>query len=281
MNGVLVIDKPTGVTSAQALEQVRRKLKIRRAGHGGTLDPIATGVLPILLGEATKLAEYLLADDKEYEVEARLGVETDTLDRAGQVVAMREVHITREQVVAARSGEQDQVPPMYSAIKHAGVELYKRARRGEEVERAPRRVRIDRLELLALDGARMTLAIACTKGTYVRSLVADLGRDLGCGAHVAELRRTRSGPFDLAMAQPIDALDPSRLVAMEVALRLPAVRLPDELVPKVRSGVQLPVELLGVAADALKFQLVTVGGRLVAIGHAEAGRVVYDRVFKP
>ncbi len=284
MNGILVIDKPTGVTSAQALEQVRRKVRIRRAGHGGTLDPIATGVLPILLGEATKLAEYLLADDKEYEVEARLGVETDTLDRAGQVVATREVRVTRDAVLAAlaaRTGEQDQVPPMYSAIKHAGVELYKRARRGEEVERAPRRVRIERLELLELAGDRMRLAIACTKGTYVRSLVADLGRDLGCGAHVGELRRTRSGPFDLAMAQPIDALDPSRLVPMTAALRLPAVRLADELVPKVRSGVQLPVDKVSTeVGEGERFQMVSGEGALLAIAHAEAGRVVYDRVFK-
>ncbi|MGE5183303.1 MAG: tRNA pseudouridine(55) synthase TruB [Acidobacteriota bacterium] len=284
MNGVLVIDKPTGVSSAQALERVRRTLKIRRAGHGGTLDPIATGVLPILLGEATKLAEYLLADDKEYEVEARLGIETDTLDRAGQIVATHEVHVTREQLVAAlaaRSGEQDQVPPMYSAIKHAGVELYKRARRGEHVERAPRRVRIDRLELLAFEGARVTLAIGCSKGTYVRSLVADLGRDLGCGAHVSELRRTRSGRFDLAIAQPIDALDPSRLVGMTDALPLPVVRVADELVPKLRSGVQLPVdEVSTVLGSGERFQMVTRGGELVAIAHADAGRIVYDRVFK-
>ena len=283
MNGVLVIDKPPGVTSAQALEQVRRKLRAKRAGHAGTLDPIATGVLPILVGEATKLAEYLLADDKEYEVIAQLGVETETLDRAGKVVATHEVNVTRDQVLAAlaaRTGEQEQVPPMYSAVKHAGVELYKRARRGEQVERTARRVRIDRLELLELAGTRIRLAIACSKGTYVRSLVADVGRDLGCGAHVAELRRTRSGAFDLAMAQAIDALDPSRMVPMEVALRLPVVRVADALVGKVRSGVQLPVETWpAVPGGGARFQMVTSEGRLVAIAHDEAGRVVYDRVF--
>jgi tRNA pseudouridine55 synthase len=244
-------------------------------------------VLPILLGEATKLAEYLLADDTEYEVEARLGVETDTLDRAGKVTATHAVDVTRDRVLAAlaaRTGEHDQVPPMYSAIKQGGVKLYRLARAGEDVERAARRVRIGALELLELDGTRVRLRVACSKGTYVRSLVADLGRDLGCGAHVGELRRTRSGAFSLADAQPIETLDPSRLVAMTVALRLPVVVIGDAVVPKVRSGVQLPVAVVDIVytvpGGGGRFQMVTEGGALVAIAHAEAGRVIYDRVFQ-
>ncbi|HEY5923360.1 MAG TPA: tRNA pseudouridine(55) synthase TruB [Kofleriaceae bacterium] len=284
MNGVLVLDKPPNMSSAAAVDHVKKRLGAKRAGHGGTLDPIATGVLPICLGEATKLAAYLLADDKAYEADALLGVETDTLDRTGNVTATRDCGaITREQVeaaLAARLGEQDQVPPMFSAIKQGGVRLYHRARAGEEVERAPRRVRIDRLELLAFEPPTIRVAIACSKGTYVRSLVADIGTALGCGAHMAELRRTRSGKFTLAMAHDLDRLDNFQLVALEQATQLPMVVSPGELVPKVRSGLQLPPEAFGVPAESYeRFQLVDPDHRLVAIAHVVGTKVVYDRVF--
>ncbi len=240
-------------------------------------------MLPICLGAATKLAGYMLSDDKEYETDAILGIETDTLDRDGVVVATREVAVTREQVervLATRTGEHDQIPPMFSAIKQGGMRLYKRARAGEEVERAPRRVRIDRLELLAFAPPRVRIAIACSKGTYVRSLVDDIGRDLGCGAHVGELRRTRSGVFTLAMAQPLDALDLSRLVPLTAATRLPIVAVADELLARVRSGVQMKAELLA-APEHERFQMVASGGELVAIAHVEAGKIIYDRVVCP
>ena len=293
MNGVLVLDKPPRMSSAAAVDHVKRRLGAKRAGHGGTLDPIATGVLPICLGEATKLAAYLLADDKEYEADAILGVETDTLDRTGTVVATRPADaITRAQieaVLAAHTGEQDQVPPMFSAIKQGGVRLYHRARAGEEVERAPRLVRIDRLELLAFSPAaagdetshaRMKLAIACSKGTYVRSLVADIGTALGCGAHMTELRRTRSGVFTLAMAHDLDRLDNVRLVPLTEATQLPKVISPAELVPRVRSGLQLPPEMFPVPPENYeRFQLLDPDRQLVAIAHVEDHRVVYDRVF--
>jgi tRNA pseudouridine55 synthase len=292
VNGVLVLDKPPRMSSASAVDHVKRRLGAKRAGHGGTLDPIATGVLPICLGEATKLAAYLLADDKAYEAEAILGIETDTLDRTGNVVATRDATgITRERiagVLAAHTGDQDQVPPMFSAIKQGGVRLYHRARAGEEVERAPRRVRIDRLELLdfePLAGATpstIKIAIACSKGTYVRSLVADIGRALGCGAHMTELRRTRSGVFTLAMAHDLDRLDNCRLVPLTEATRLPKVVAPAELVPRVRSGLQLAPARLSVPTDAFeRFQLLDPDGALVAIAHVEGDRVVYDRVFAP
>jgi tRNA pseudouridine55 synthase len=284
VNGVLVIDKPPQVSSAAVVAQVRRLLGVDRAGHGGTLDPIATGVLAICLGPATKLAQYLLADDKAYEADAVLGIETDTLDRAGQVVAEHPVAVTREAVIAAlaaHTGEQDQVPPMYSAIKQGGVPLYARARAGETVERAPRRIRIDRLELLAFEPPRLRLAIACSKGTYIRSLVADLGRDLGCGAHLGELRRTRSGRFTLADAVALDArlpeTAPARLIAPSAALALPVVAIPAELVPKIVAGQQLPVTVLGTTES--HFQIVDSAGELRAVAHVEAGRVVYERVW--
>jgi len=271
------------MSSAMAVDHVKKRLGVKRAGHGGTLDPIATGVLPICLGEATKLAAYLLADDKEYEAQALLGVETDTLDRTGTVTATRTCEVTREQVEAVLArfgGEQDQVPPMFSAIKQGGVRLYHRARAGEEVERAPRRVRIDRLELLAFAPPAITVAIACSKGTYVRSLVADIGTALGCGAHMTELRRTRSGRFTLAMAHDLDRLDNLRLVALEDATQLPRVTSPAELVPKVRSGLQLPPEAFAVPPENYeKFQLLDPDGRLVAVAHVAGTKVIYDRVF--
>ncbi len=283
MTGVLVLDKPAGMSSASAVDRVKRALAASRAGHAGTLDPIATGVLPICLGEATKLAAFLLSDAKEYEVTAELGVATDTLDRTGAVVATRPVEVTREQLeraLAARVGKQDQVPPMFSAIKQGGVRLYEHARAGEDVPRAPRRIEITRLELLELAPPRARIAIACSKGTYVRSIVDDLGRDLGCGAHVAELRRTRSGVFTLAMAQPLDALDPAALVDMVAATALPIVVVPAPLVARVRSGVQLAPEILAVPPENFeRFQLVGDDHRLIAIAHVARSRVVYDRVF--
>ena len=279
-----MLDKPAGMSSAAAVERVKRELGARRAGHAGTLDPIATGVLPICLDEATKLAGYLLADDKAYEAEAVLGVETDTLDRTGAVVATRPIAgVTRERAlaaIAARTGEHDQLPPLYSAIKQGGVRMYRRARAGEQVERAPRRVRIDRLELLAFEPPRLRLAIACSKGTYVRSLVADLGADLGCGAHLGELRRTRSGVFAIADAVAIDAIATAPLVGLVDATGLPIVEVAGAQVPRVRSGVQMPpAELAVPPANYERFQLVDEARALVAIAHVEAGRVVYDRVF--
>ena len=281
MHGVLVLDKPAGLSSAAAVERVRRALQVDRAGHGGTLDPIATGVLPICVGAGTKLAQFLLADDKAYEAEGLLGVETDTLDRTGQVVAERPVRVTRAalaQVLAAHLGAQTQIPPMYSAIKQGGVRLYRRARAGQEVERAPRPIRIDRLELLAFEPPRFRVAVACSKGTYIRSLVADIGRALGPGAHLTELRRTRSGKFTIDQAVPLDRLAEAALIPPAQATDLPSVTVPRALVAQVQGGVQLPVTSLGAEGHA-QFQLVDEAGRLLAIAHPEAGRTIYDRGF--
>jgi tRNA pseudouridine55 synthase len=281
IHGVLVVDKPAGMSSAAVVEHVRRALGLERAGHGGTLDPIATGVLPVCVGAGTKLAQFLLADDKAYEAEGELGVETDTLDRTGQVVGKRAVDVTRDAllaVLAAHLGEQAQTPPMYSAIKQGGVRLYERARAGEQVERAPRPIRIDRLELLAFEPPRFRIAIACSKGTYVRSVIADIGAALGAGAHLTELRRTRSGRFTLDQAAPLDRLSAATLISPAQATDLPSVVVPRALVAQVYGGVQRPVALF--SADGLEqFQLVDEDGRLLAIAHADQGRTVYDRVF--
>jgi tRNA pseudouridine55 synthase len=281
MNGILVLDKPAGMSSASAVDKVKRALGVKRAGHGGTLDPIATGVLAVCVGEGTKLASYLLADDKEYEAECELGVTTDTLDRTGVVTATCDPSgVTRQAIMAAlakRTGDQDQVPPMYSALKRDGVRGYKRARAGEVFAPEPRRVRIDRLELLELRPPFVRIAIACSKGTYVRSIIGDLGTDLGVGANMTQLRRTRSGSFTLAQAQRLEQLDPSRFIALSEATALPRVVTPAALVAKILSGVQLPAETFDIAAP--QFQILDEAGTLLAIVHAELGRIVYDRVF--
>ena len=286
MNGVIVLDKPARMSSASAVEYVKRRLGAKRAGHGGTLDPIATGVLPICLGEATKLAQYLLADDKAYEADLVLGVETDTLDRTGTVTRERDAsHVTREAieaVIASRRGEQDQLPPIYSAIKQGGVRMYERARAGEDVERTPRRIRIDRLDLLAFEPPHVRIAIECSKGTYVRSIVADIGTDLGCGAHMTELRRTRSGVFTIAQARELDRMDGVRIIPMIEATRLPRVTAAADHVPKIRAGLQLAPEVLGVPAEVYeRFLLLDPAGELVSIAHVEGHKVLYDRVFVP
>lgn len=285
MHGILIVDKPAGVSSALAVDRVKHALGVRRVGHGGTLDPLATGVLAVCLGAGTKLAQYLLADDKAYEAEGLLGVETDTLDRTGQVTATRDVHVTREAMLAAiagKLGEQEQIPPMFSAIKQNGVRLYRHARAGEEVERAARKIRIDRLELLAFEPPKFRIAIACSKGTYIRSLVADLGTAVGAGAHLAELRRTQSGRFTIAQAIPLDRVGEYDLgpflIPMSAATNLPSVTVATELLPKIRSGVQLPIEVL-TSENYERFQIVAEDGRLLAIVHPEDGKVVYDRVF--
>lgn len=280
MHGILVLDKPTGMSSATAVDRVRHALGGVRAGHGGTLDPIATGVLPICIGAGTKLAQFLLAEDKAYLADGVLGVETDTLDRTGRVVAERAVAVTRDALAAAlsaRLGDQTQIPPMYSAIKQGGVRLYDLARAGEEVERAPRQIRIDRLELVAFEPPRFRLAIACSKGTYVRSLVADVGTAVGAGAHLAELRRTRSGRFTLDQAVTLERLGEAELVPPEHALDLPRVTVSRALLAPVLSGVQLPAATWGV--EVTHFQLLDENGRLLAVAHTDAGRTIYDRVF--
>ncbi|MCP1643485.1 tRNA pseudouridine55 synthase [Pseudomonas citronellolis] len=209
VNGVLVLDKPRGMSSNQALQKVRWLLNAEKAGHTGSLDPLATGVLPLCFGEATKFSQYLLDADKGYETVAQLGVTTTTGDAEGEVLEERQVTVGREALEALLPrfrGEIEQVPPMYSALKKDGQPLYKLARAGEVVEREARSVTIARLDLLAFEAPCATLAVSCSKGTYIRTLVEDLGRELGCGAHVAALRRTQAGPFGLAQAVTLEEL---------------------------------------------------------------------------
>jgi tRNA pseudouridine55 synthase len=214
ISGILLIDKPEGLSSFDAVRRVRRVLHERKIGHLGTLDPFATGLLPLCLGEATKLAPYLMPGAKSYRATLTLGVATDTQDLTGQEVSRTEALPAAEQVCQAVSkfvGEIEQVPPMYSALHYQGQRLYKLARRGEKVDLAPRRVTIYCLEVEGIDLPRVTISVKCSQGTYIRTLAADLGVALGCGAHLTALRRLEVGPFRVAEALTLEALEKASL----------------------------------------------------------------------
>lgn len=230
VDGVLLLDKPTGLTSNAALQKARWLLNAAKAGHTGTLDPLATGLLPLCFGEATKFAGELLDADKAYRATIRLGITTDTADAEGLVLETRPVQVGREQLEAAMvrfRGEIDQVPPMHSALKRDGKPLYEYARQGIEVERKPRRVTIHALDLLSLDGDLAVVDVACSKGTYVRTLAADLGAMLGCGAHLAALRRTRIGGLRVEDAVTLEAFEALALEERDHRLAPPDTLLAD------------------------------------------------------
>lgn len=209
VNGILLLDKPAGITSNGALQTVKRMFGAAKAGHTGSLDPLATGMLPICFGEATKFSQFLLDADKSYLVTAKLGVVTDTGDADGQV--LRETPVTADAATIQAAlmefvGEIEQIPSMFSAIKHNGQPLYKLARQGIEVERKVRRVTIHRITVLNVRSDEVDFEVACTKGTYVRSLVEDLGEKLGCGGHVQSLRRLSAGPYPAERMLTLDQL---------------------------------------------------------------------------
>jgi tRNA pseudouridine55 synthase len=277
IDGVLVIDKPEGMTSHDVVQCVRRWARQRRVGHLGTLDPLATGVLPLALGEATKLSKLLTHGEKEYTGEIRLGEETTTYDREGEVVkASGPPWPSLETVRAALArfeGTIQQVPPPYSAVKQGGEPAFRRARRGEHVELEPRTVQIHRIDLLRYDAPMIGLTVSCSAGTYLRSLAHDLGLALGTGAHLWKLCRTRSGPFALDQAvrlEELDTLGESRLIPMAGATGLPTYPVSGALAARVARGVQLGrQEVRGAPAEGL-LQLVR-DGRLVALLEASAG----------
>jgi tRNA pseudouridine55 synthase len=245
VDGVLLLDKPAGLTSNAALQTCKRALNACKAGHTGSLDPMATGLLPLCFGEATKVTQFLLDADKRYQAVFRLGQSTTTYDSEGTVTATAPVAVTAraiERALARFVGVIEQVPPMYSALKHGGEPLYKLARAGVEVERAPRRVEIFALTVLGLDGERLALDIHCSKGTYIRSLAHDLGQLLGCGAHVAELRRLAVGCLRIE-----DAIALAGFTALDAEARRAALKRADVMV------ADLPdVELTPLAAHYLR-----------------------------
>lgn len=237
VDGVLLLDKPSGITSNLALQKARRLLGAAKAGHTGTLDPLASGLLPLTFGEATKFSADLLDADKSYEAVLQLGARTTTADAEGEVIETRPVDVSNDRFVMALKqfvGSIEQVPPMYSALKRDGRALYEYAREGVELERLPRTVRIDRLALLQWHADQPAVAVDCSKGTYVRVLAEDIGAALGCGAHLAALRRTRVGSLDLD-----NALTLAQLEQMDMAQRRASLLPVDALiavVPRIDLG---------------------------------------------
>jgi tRNA pseudouridine55 synthase len=249
VNGVIVLDKPPGYSSNDAVQRAKRLFGAKKVGHTGALDPLATGVLPLCLGEATKFSQYLLASDKKYWTRVKLGVSTDSCDADGQVIATAPVvDVTPETVEAALEGfrgDIQQVPSMFSAVKHNGQPLYKLARQGIEVERKARTVSIYANELLSVEDDEFELEIHCSKGTYVRTLAADLGDVLGCGGHVIALRRLAAGPYTLADMHTFDDLEAAREAhrlddllqpVSSTVGQWPAVELPEASAYYMRQG---------------------------------------------
>jgi tRNA pseudouridine55 synthase len=240
VNGVLLLDKPVGITSNAALQRVKRLFNANKAGHTGSLDPLASGMLPICLGEATKISGFLLSADKEYRTVVKLGVTTDSGDAEGEIIQTRPLgeisHAQVQEVLESFLGQSLQIPPMYSAIKRNGQPLYKLARQGVEVEREPRKITLHSLKLLRLEGDEIELDVRCTKGTYIRVLAEDIGEALGCGGHVAALRRTGVGALDeypMHSAESLQALaEESGNAALDELLLPMDLMLPDW--PEVR-----------------------------------------------
>lgn len=275
ISGVLVVDKPVGLTSHDVVQIIRKGTNIRRAGHTGTLDPRASGVLVILIGPAVRLSEYVSASDKRYQAVVRLGTTTDTYDADGKVLSSLPVdNITEEQFQAALEsfiGEIEQVPPPYSAVKVKGRKAYEMAREGEEVDLAPRKINVYNLELLEWASPEAVIDVYCSSGTYVRSLAHDLGEKLGCGATLVGLRRTKSGRFTLRDAVPLRKLRESfedgswyqyLIPAAEALSDWPSIELTADQVDAVRHGhrVTSEMELEGTLARGISEQ-----GELVAL----------------
>jgi tRNA pseudouridine55 synthase len=279
-SGILVIDKPAGMSSAQVVAEIKKASGARKVGHAGTLDPMATGVLVCCLNSATRLARFLLSGRKTYDATLTLGVATDTQDRTGEVVARADAGaVTREAICAVFkrfTGGLDQQPPVYSALKHAGSPLYRLARKGQPVQKPPRPVTIFSIVLTGVDGPRVRFEVECSAGTYIRTLCADMGRALGCGGHLSDLRRLRSSGFTIDEAVSLTAFRAlaaagaaaGRIIPMAPALRgMPEHMVSDAQVEKIRCGRplgagDLPPEQ---ASTDGRLKLLTPAGRLLAV----------------
>lgn len=236
IDGVLMLDKPVGLSSNTALQKARRALNAQKAGHTGTLDPFASGLLPLCFGEATKFSADLLHADKEYVASIKFGETTTTADVEGEIIGTRPVDFTEEQLhkaLGSLTGEIDQIPPMYSALKKDGVRLYELARQGQEIVREPRRVTVYELELLSFNKPEAVVRVKCSKGTYVRVLGEDIGKILGCGAHLTALRRTKIADIDISEAVSLKDFEEA-----DIAQRLDMLDPPDRLLSQLE-----PIEL--------------------------------------
>jgi len=295
VHGILLLDKPPGLSSNRALQKARHLFAANKAGHTGSLDPLATGLLPICFGEATKIAGYLLGSRKAYAAECRLGITTTTDDAEGEVIETRSVPALSdadiEAALATLRGRIVQTPPAYSAIKQGGVALYKRARRGEDVQVPSREVQVDRLDLTAHEGDSLRLHVECGSGTYVRSLARDLGERLGCGAHLTALRRLWVDPFRApvmhTLAQLEQVSETSGVAALDALLLpleqglsgLPALHVNDEQAAQLRQGKRLQQSAL---LEQPLCRVLDADGRLVALAEiGAAGEVRVRRGFNP
>jgi len=289
VHGVLLLDKPLGWSSNDALQKAKWLLRAEKAGHTGTLDPLATGLLPLCFGAATKFSQVSLDADKAYEATLRLGQTTTTGDGEGELLETREVAVTRAQIEAACAqftGLISQVPPMYSALKHEGKALYDYARQGIEIERPARQVTIHSIDILDWQAEQLTIAVRCSKGTYIRTLGEDIGRVLGCGAHLSALRRTSSGPVTLDGAISLDAL-----AAMTEAEREDLLRPPDALLadwPEQRLDAAEAARFLSglrrrvAAADVSQVKVYGPEPQaFLGSAHIKAGELIADRLLSP
>jgi tRNA pseudouridine55 synthase len=288
-HGLLVIDKPEGITSHDVVARVRRILKTKRVGHTGTLDPFATGVMVLLVGQATRLAQFIDKDEKEYEAVIHFGFETDTGDKTGtrsfdrgfsdEEIIERLASVDWDEVLEAFRGEIEQVPPMYSAKKQAGKKLYEFARRGRQIEQDPIKVTIRELQIID-DGScrgldsRVGVRVVCSAGTYIRTLAQDIGRSIGIPAHLSELKRTRSGRFGQERGISLDTLEfsdnpPTMLISLEEAVsHLPAFLVPDDRVERTRNGLSTRTNERFPEDSAV--QMLDIEGRLIAVGTFES-----------
>lgn len=289
LDGILLVDKPADVTSADVVRVVKGRLRARKVGHLGTLDPFATGLLPLCLGEGSKVVPFLNQEQKGYTGLIRLGAATDTLDATGTGTEAAEVPLLDAERLERASrrflGEIEQVPPMYSALKRKGVRLYRLARQGVEIERPARRIRIDRFELRRVGDSALAFTVECSKGTYVRSLAADLAATLGTVGHLETLRRVRFGPFRVDEALPLDDIRPDA----DLPLRTPREALGDlreieveaAVEDRLRKGQQEALAALGtVDRPGEVVKITTPPGGLVALAEAESRRWRLVRVFR-
>ncbi|MEA1935284.1 MAG: tRNA pseudouridine(55) synthase TruB [Thermodesulfobacteriota bacterium] len=282
MNGVIIIDKPSGKTSYAVVENIKRILGVRKVGHTGTLDPLATGVLPVCINEATKLVQFFLMDSKEYRATMLLGIETDTLDIEGKITARKEPCVIRSNIEAVLSGfvgKIEQTPPRYSAVKYKGKPMYKWARKGHVVDPLPRMVEVHQITLEDVELPYVTFSVSCSKGTYIRSLCSDIGEKLGCGACLSALRRIKSGHFleesaisfeNVHDQKKVEILTKNLIPMIDALSRFPAIDVDQKLAGRLRNGYQpvigdmvknqVPVLAAG---DVVKF--VSGGNCLVAL----------------
>lgn len=292
LTGIIIVDKPSGVSSNRVLQIVKRLFQANKAGHTGTLDPLASGVLPVCLGEATKLSTHLLDADKRYQVTCQLGIATNSGDSDGEVIAKQPVpafdHASLKALLKDFTGPQTQIPPMFSALKHQGQPLYKLARQGVEVERKTRQITIYDLQLLAVTADSFTLEVACSKGTYIRTLVQDIATALGSCGHVIMLRRTAAAGYDSTQAVPLmsletlaeqgtDALDQHLLAAVDALPDWPLVALDKQQTRQLYFGQ--PVQYLPPQTGA-DIRLIDDAGAFIGLGQIDTeGVITAKRLF--